>query len=347
MQESEFSDAAYQEFRTDLVNKCHTGVSELSDDWVSVRLKKEFVEKFRNSESFVSLSEMDKYELTKHIAPLIVSKDADEFAKRFDNFMYGLMLANMEQLPTMSYMKNQLCKTAALLEKKATIPQVQKKMQLIKDIQEDVFWQNVSILALEKVRTELRGLMQFLVGRDSIPKIFTNLSDTVTSRSEGNALDPAYDFEDYRKKVNRYVEEHKDKPVIYKLNHNIPLCKEEFEELEKILTEELGGTEDYKREYGDIPFGLLIRKIAKLDHESAMAAFSELINDSSLNQQQIAFIHKIITHIENNGYIEDVKILMKPPFDRPYSFTKMFDQKTRSAIIQVIENIKSNALIIS
>lgn len=55
-------------------------------------------------------------------------------------------------------------------------------------------------------------------------------------------------------------------------------------------------------------------------------------------------ILKIINHIENNGYIEDVKILMKPPFDKPYSFIKMFDAKTRSALIQTIEMIKNNAL---
>ena len=86
-----------------------------------------------------------------------------------------------------------------------------------------------------------------------------------------------------------------------------------------------------------------MRKIAKLDHESAMNAFSEFINDSSLNQKQIAFIHKIIMHIENNGYIDDVKILMKPPFDKPFSFIKMFDTTKRELIIRIIENIKSNA----
>ena len=43
-----------------------------------------------------------------------------------------------------------------------------------------------------------------------------------------------------------------------------------------MLTCELGRIEDYKREFGDTPFGLLIRKIAKLDHDSAMQAFSAM-----------------------------------------------------------------------
>ena len=120
--------------------------------------------------------------------------------------------------------------------------------------------------------------------------------------------------------------------------------KADYDELERILTQELGDSNDYKREYGNTPFGLLVRKIAKLDHDSAMAAFSAFINDESLNQKQIEFILKIINHIENNGYIEDVKILMKPPFDKPYSFIKMFDPKTRTALLQTIESIKNNAL---
>lgn len=261
--------------------------------------------------------------------------------------MYGFMLAHMEQMPTLKYMKGQLIITAELLEKKAAIPQIQQKITLIKDIQNDTFWDNMGILTMEMVRKELRDLMQFLRGGDNPkPKIFTDLDDPVINSMEGQALGAAYDFADYRKKVNRYIEEHKDDTVIYKLNHNQPLMKADYEELERILTQELGDSDDYKREYGDTPFGLLVRKIAKLDHDSAMAAFSAFINDEALNQKQIEFILKIINHIENNGYIEDVKILMKPPFDKPYSFIKMFDPKTRTELLQTIESIKNNALTI-
>ncbi|MCM1316185.1 MAG: DEAD/DEAH box helicase family protein [Alistipes senegalensis] len=344
LQESAFADKEYQDFRNSLVNICYNGIYELSYHLVSVRLQRQYVEKFSKSESFIMLSETDKHELTKHIAPLITSDDVDESAKRFDNFMYGIMLADMEKLSNMKYMKKQLCNIAVLLEKKSTIQQVQQKIKLIKDIQTDDFWENISILTLEKVRAELRDIIQFLDDKDDVHKIFTDLSDTVIDRREGKILEDSYDFEDYHKKVNRYIEEHKNNPAIYKLNHNLPLLQSDYKELERILTQELGDLEDYKREYGNTPFGLLVRKIGRLNHDSAMSAFSDFINDSSLNQQQIAFIHKIILYIENNGYIEDIKILMKPPFDKPYGFIKMFDIQTRTAIIQTIENIKNNAV---
>lgn len=344
LQNSDFADAEYQSFRNELADICNSAVCDLSYDIVSVRLKMEYVEKYKKPDSWKLLSDVDVYELEKHIAALVRNNDTDEFAKRFDNFMYGLMLANIDKLSTMTYLKNQLCLTAEALEKKTSIPQIQQKLTLIKDVQTDVFWKNISILTLENVRKELRDLIQFLDKGKHMPKIFTKLDDPVIGTDEGKILDAAYDFEDYRKKVNRYVEEHKDNPAIYKLNHNQPLSKDDYKELERILTQELGDSEDYKREYGDTPFGLLVRRIAKLDHESAMSAFSSFINDSSLNQRQIEFILKIINHIENNGYIEDVKILMKPPFDKPFSFIKMFDLKTRTALLQTIESIKNNAV---
>ena len=88
----------------------------------------------------------------------------------------------------------------------------------------------------------------------------------------------------------------------------------------------------------------MIRRIAKLDHDAAMQAFSQFINDESLNQKQIAFVHKIINHIEQNGYMENVSDLQKPPFDKPISLIKMFDPKTRAALVQTIQKITENAV---
>ena len=344
LQDSAFSDDDYRNFRAQLAGECHAAICMLSYDIVSVRLKKEYVERYKQKSSFDVLSDIDKHDLTRHIAPLIMTNDADEFAKRFDNFMYGLMLANIDQLPKFNYMKNELCNTCAALETKSAIPQVRQKLDLINSIQTDDFWNGITVLTLENIRVQLRGLMQFLADRGRIPKIFTRLSDPVIDKKEGEELDADYDFADYKRKVNRYVYEHKDDLVIYKLNHNIPLTKSDYGELERILTQELGNSEDYKREFGDTPFGLLVRKIAKLDHESAMSAFSKFINDSSLNQSQIEFVLRIINHIENNGYIDDLTILMKPPFDKPYSFVRMFDTATQNALLQTINNIKNNAV---
>lgn len=118
----------------------------------------------------------------------------------------------------------------------------------------------------------------------------------------------------------------------------------DYQELERVLTNELGSQEDYEREFGNTPFGLLVRKIAKLDHEAAMQAFSAFINDQSLDQKQIAFVNKIINHIELNGYMENITKLTKPPFDKIISFVKLFDAKTRTALMEAINQIRENAV---
>lgn len=347
LQESAYVGENYQGWRNELVKICHSQVVALNPELISVKLKLQYVEKYKNESVFDSISEGDKGELLQHIAPIVRLDDTDELAKRFDNFMYGLMLASMEQMPVFKPAKKELCDIATLLEKKASIPQVKEKLPIIKEINTDEFWTANDVLLFEKVREELRELMKFLDRKPGKKPIITRLTDPIINQTEGEELDPAYDFEDYRDKVNRYIGEHGNTLAIHKLTHNIKLSEGDYKELERVLTSELGSKEDYQREFGDTPFGLLVRKIAKLDHEAAMQAFSKFINDQSLNQRQISFVNKIINHIEQNGYMESVADLQKPPFDKPVSFIKLFDPDTRKNLILTINEIKDNAVTIA
>ncbi|MBR4473535.1 MAG: DEAD/DEAH box helicase family protein [Oscillospiraceae bacterium] len=345
LQDSSYQAKKVQKWRAALVDECHAEVAALNYDLVEVRLRKQYVEKYKERSAFDDISDSSKGELIRYIAPVIHIQDDDEMALRFDNFMYGMMIAGMEEY-LLGKSKNQLCGIAAALEKKASIPQVQAKLPVIREVNTDAFWEANDILAFERVREELRGLIRFLDNPLRNP-IVTRLTDPVIARSEGVVLESPYDYEAYREKVNRYINEHGDTMAIYKLTHNIRLSPGDYSELERILTAELGSREDYEREYGDTPFGLLIRRIAKLDHQAAMEAFSQFINDEGLNQRQIEFVHKIINHMEQNGYMENITELMKPPFDKPVNFVKLFDAKTRTALMSAINQVKDNAVIVA
>lgn len=348
LQESAFAGDDCQAWREEITDICHKQVLALNPELISVKLRMQYVEKYKKREAFLSLGEGDKGELLEQIAPLVCSDDSDESAKRFDNFMYGLILAHIERMPAFRYARKQLCDTASLLERKAGIPQIKAKLPTLHEIHTDAFWEAGDSLLFERVRKELRELICFLEeGGGGQQHIVTRLTDPVIDSREGVWLDAAYDFEEYRDKVNRYVNEHGDTPAIYRLTHNIPLSVGDYQELERVLTCELGSKEDYEREFGDTPFGLLIRKIARLDHEAVMQAFSAFINDQSLNQKQIAFVNKIIHHVERNGYMENAAELMKPPFDKPVSFIRLFDAKTRTALMETIRQIRENAILIA
>lgn len=346
LQGSSFIDEKYQTWRDEIIKECNEQVKALNTEIASVKSNLRYVEKYKNPDVFVYINEGNKGELISKIAPIVFIDDNDEYAKRFDNLIYGMIISRLKGDVELKKYRKSLTDIASLLENLCTISQVKEKLTEIQKINTEEYWSCGDVIIYEHTRKEVRNIIKFLADSNTIEQksINTKLTDPVIESTEGKALNPAYDFEDYKKKVNRYIEENADSQAIYNLTHNIPLTKDDYKELERVLTEELGSKEDYRREYGDIQFGLLIRRIAKLDHQAAMNAFSAFINDSSLNHKQIAFVNKIIEYIEHNGYMDE-ELLSKPPFDKPISFVKLFDPKRRTEIIQTIVEVRANAMV--
>ena len=338
-------DGAYQPWRRELTELCQGRIAGLNTDLFHVRLALKHVEKFKKPEAFICLSELDQQELTEHIAPLVHFDEADAMALRFDNFIYGFILNVLDESPLVKRDMARLVTTARLLEKKSSIPQVAAKLPLLRQISAPELWKDIDICKLEDIRRELRALICFLDEGSKRKDIITILTDPILDSTAGIPLPEEDPFESYKMKVNRYIEEHKNSLAIYNLTHNISLTRKDYEELERVFTQELGSKEDYVKTFGDTPFGLLIRKIAKLDHEAVLTAFSEFINDQSLNSRQIAFVQKVITHIEQNGYIEDISVLTKAPFDKPAKLLD-FDEIRQRRLLTVIKSVRDNALVI-
>ncbi|KLU59959.1 type-1 restriction enzyme R protein [Peptococcaceae bacterium CEB3] len=344
LQTSAYTGESYQSIRTGLIEAVLPQINELNIELVSVKLQLQYIEKYKRARAFIYLTALDKHNLIAFLAPIVYMDDTDEFAKRFDNFMYGLMLSQIEGLAQFKKGKKQLIGVCASLSQRATIPQIREKLELINMIGTDEFWQGSDILNFERVRVELRSLIKFIIDEGGRNPIYTNLADEILEVREGQGIGPAYDFEDYRLKVNRYIEKHRDHLAIYKLRNNMPLTAFDYESLEHVFTGELGTVEDYKREFQDTPFGLLVRKIAKMEYAAAVVAFSDFINDQSLSQAQIVFVKKVIDYVVQNGYIENVSELTRPPFDKPQSFIKLFDGSKQKRMVELVTSIKENAV---
>jgi len=344
MQDAAFIDESYQNWRSGLIDGSIAQIGALNPELVSVKLQLQYVETYKEKTAFVCLSDLDKHNLIQYLAPIVYLDDADEVAKGFDNLMYGMMLTQLEGLPQFQKAKRQLIQIGVNLARRMTIPQVKKEIELINTIQTDEFWENADILTFERVRVALRDLIKFIVDTSNHSLIYTNLADNILGVKEGNLLEPAYDFEDYKIKVNRYVEENKENLAIHKLRNNIPLTAADYGSLEQILTGKLGTKSDYERAFGDTPFGLLVRKIGKLEYDAAMKIFSEFIDDQSLKQTQIVFVKKIVDYIVQNGYVENMVELTKPPFDKPVSFMKLFDKSRQQRILEIVSEVKENAI---
>lgn len=341
LQESAFADEDHQSLRAELVDTVHGQITSLNEELVAVRLQRQAIEKYRQASAFQCLNEGDVAVLTSKVAPLVYNGEKVEAALRFDAFMYGFMCAKCEGAKTARHI-GQLISVSTELQKRTTIPQVKEKLPLLKELTDEDLLKDVSLLELEKIRKELRGLIQFIDSDDGRKPVVTHLADPVTEINFIDDLAPQEDFTNYKLKVERYIRDHADSLVIHKLRHNKPLTELEFQELGRLFTQELGNAEDYEDAYGDTGFGLLVRKIAHLDHDAANEAFAEFINARNLTDQQIAFVRRVVDYIVENGYMEAMALTM-PPFDRPMSFVKMFDGEQRTKLIEIINRIKTNA----
>ena len=345
MQEPVFAEEKYQAFRNELIDIVVGQILALNKQSVVVRLKRRYVEAYNSKEAFQCLSSEAVGELCKEIAPLVYNEEQDEYAKRFDNFMYGLMIAFIEKRSSFNACKNQLTKTAEMLEGKSGIPQVKNKLPEIKLIQSDEYWKANDILLFENTRKELRDLIQLLYDGRKTKIIKTVLTDPIVETKEGEILPIVQDFENYKKKVNRYIEENKDSLAIFKLTHNKPITDAELHELQNVFLKKLGNEADYKREFKDTPVGILVRNVAGMDKESVRDAFTSFINSQKLNQNQIVFVEKLIDYVCANGYVKTDEVLEKAPFDKPKTIYNIFEGPQLDEIFDIIDSFKRTAMV--
>lgn len=342
LQTADYEGEEYQNLRQHLMEVCCNEVKALNPELTAVKLHLRAVETWKCKGAYLALDEGNVEELTKEIAPLVQDPEKEESAKRFDNFMYGLMLAEMEHLPGLTGGKRRLIKTARLLSDKISIDAVRRQLPLLKRIINGDITESGSILTWEEVRQNLRELIQFLTG-DRERTVVTVLKDPVLAREEGRPLVPET-FETYKDKVNSYFNQHADDvEAVRKLVKNEPLTEQNYKELENIFTKELGTKEEYNLNYQGRPFGLVVRTIAKMEPEAAEKAFSRFINDHNLNDRQIAFVKQVIRYIEVNGYMDTPARLMQAPFDRPYQIDQLFNADEIAGLVGVVKQIKENA----
>ena len=132
--------------------------------------------------------------------------------------------------------------------------------------------------------------------------------------------------------------------MIAKLKGNVPLTKDDVSELEKILWNEVGTREEYTAEYGEKPLGEFVREIVGLDMNAAKEAFSEFLNNTSMDARQIYFVNQIIEYIVHNGMMKDLSVLKESPFSDRGSIVEVFTDLTLwTGIRKVIDSINMNA----
>ena len=288
----------------------------LSDSHISVRSKWEEVSHFKNEDNWLSLSEVDVHTLKNDIAPLLPKNTMEPTAKMFDALMLAIELSFVDEEVNADKKIAQVKSVAEILvEKKATLPQVQAKMATLKEVLSVVAWENVSLGWLEKVRKDLRELMQFLVG-DKGKKFVIDIHDVITDDGEAEGVQMRVS---YKQRIIDFLANNRNLPVLKKIYNLEQLSIDDINELERILWEELGSKEDYAVHTQGMLCGgnvaAFIRSLIGVDRREALEKFSDFLTDSELNAEQEDFLNTIVQYVCENGDITKEIVVNESPFD--------------------------------
>ena len=353
-----------QAFRESLVNELLHKVQELNKENFAVRQHLRYVEKFSISDSYLSLSNQDLYDIKNELAPLILPDNDDPKALRFDALMYGIELCYLNG-KMLGRRKKDLIKNVAAIASVANIPEINAQSELIDKIlhtdyvergsindfehirEKDKilhtdYVERGSINDFEHIREKLRDLMKYIPYRSIT--YTTNFADEVLSMEWKDSELENDDLQNYKEKVEFYIRQHQDSGAIAKLRGNIPLTKEDVSELEELLWKQLGSKEDYEKQCGNKPLGAFVRSIVGMDMNAAKEAFSEYLNDVNLDERQIYFVNQIVEYIVQNGMITDMSVLQSAPFTNMGSVVEVFSDLTLWMKIKgTIQKININA----
>ncbi len=110
-------------------------------------------------------------------------------------------------------------------------------------------------------------------------------------------------LKDYRKKVQRFINEHRDHVTIRRLRNNEPVSPTDVAALEDILFAEDGAIprDEYEQLFGEKPLGVLVRSVARLSRKAAKEAFSEFLSKVPLHPDQMAFLDEVVEYLVKNG----------------------------------------------
>jgi type I restriction enzyme R subunit len=334
---------------TFIMDDLHKSIQELDESRFEVRKHWKYVIEYKARNKWNNLTNGAVLDIKNNLSHLISYKDdTDELAKRFDVLIGRLQLALINQSKAQKILITNIVSIAQKLFTKRNIPAVYAKITLIEQLKKDSFWPTITITQLEKIRTELRNLIQFLKDEDKETPVYTDFTDELhlDMVKEVDVMGTYTSLKSYKDRVEAFIRKNRTHLVIDKLYKNLPITTKELESLEQFLLKEALESKDrFIREYGEQPLGKFVRNIIGLDIEVTNQLFAEFISQGNLNANQITFIQKIINYLNQNGIIEK-QLLTQSPFNEQHDqgvFGIFPEEDKFETIIKVINQVNLNA----
>lgn len=330
----------------------HARVAGMTHENFFVRPQWPQVQRFVARERWDRLDPADIQTLRDEIAPLPTTvEDGHADARAFDLRCVQLQLTLLEpsKAKAVPAMVDSLIDLLGALAQRRAIPQVAAKLEFIESMRDEHAWLQPSVEQVERVRVELRDLMQFVDHRRGVT-IYTDFEDTLLRSAVEDRDVPVFPVtgDAYRRRVTQFIREHRDHLAIAKLRTNKPLTPTDLAALEELLLRaDVGESRERLASlYGELgSLGRFIRSLVGLERTAALEAFSSFLNapGRTLTAAQSNFVRQIIDYLTARG-VMDVAALYEPPFtDAAAGPESLFEDAELVSLLEIIDEVNANA----
>lgn len=342
-------DAWYYGYYQELKRELHNEIVKIKINGkhrIQVRQEMQYVDKYYDFDTWVSLSAVMVEEIKRHIVPLLDGGlQGEPLALSFDLRMYYIeqaLLSDGNIKTVGKHVKNVREIAKYILEEKASVPKVQPKANDLRKIMNAGFWEAPEVSELEALRISLRELMDLLKGNGRKPYDI-DIPDSIGD-SDYEVADTLIDIRTYREKVIDYLLEHSDIDVIRKIHNLEPINEADLKSLEFILWHELGTQDEYAHTTDIDNLAAFIRSLIGLSQEAVNEKFGEYLSGNLFNSQQQEFVRTIINYVRSNGDISVEDLVNEEPFNN-FDLQEMFGMNLKSVVD--IVNILHNSIYVA
>lgn len=324
-QEVEFNKNYCLELKQELFNI----IRSFNRERILVRENLPLIDKYSNIENWNYLPPLEIQKIKRYLTPLITTDSDIESAKSFDLKVYYIMLSLIDKKTIAKTAVSHIVSISQTLLERQTIPQVAAKRDLLLQVLTQTYWDSINIEKLEKLRNELRDLVQYITDVRGVYS--TDFKDELID--QGIREVNIESFKTYEQKILDYLLENVEDETIYKIKHLEPINSADIKELERILWEELGTKEDYYKVTKHNNLAAFIRSVVGIEQVAINTKFNDYLNTNVLSSRQQEFIKSIINYVQQNGDITLQDVVEKPPFN-DFDLSKLFEIN-----ISILQNV--------
>lgn len=229
------------------------------------------------------------------------------------------------------------------------LSQVKVKLPVIERVKSQEFWDEVTVGALEEIRDQLRGIVQFR-RKDDVVKLDPIIIDVkedeadIERKKHKVRLDKLEDLDmvAYRNRVNKVLQSIIDQnDTLRKIRLGEPVTESDLEDLcSLVLTQEPGldlhNLMDYFKQAESLDQA--IREIIGMDADAVHERFTKFVQSHpNLASHQIKFLDLLQNHIAKFGCIK-TDDLYEPPFTTLHSdsLDGLFDESLADELFEII-----------